>query len=392
MGDSVTLRMQVPDTEARIDTRNSARAAGGARFLAVLGGAFRAGSLESGPVLGIVTTATAPEVRLEGSAWDADAPSARRAGRAAESDEATGNRQNETAASPVRPDRTQAGPGNEHGAPAGGGDGRLSDSEGDRLQDRPAEHRAVRAPWERPWASEAPRLTARSDGRTTSLAPAHSSAETRQIHSAASAPSLLRSGMDAMPNPDPIAFGMLMEEPDPPFEVTHATMVTRRTSGSPFLLTSLSSSVGQRGERAGPPLRGSDDSGDGAQVSTEVSAAANELKRLVEQMRATAVNVTEIGEQKWRFRGPVPGLGVVEIQIGRDGLGNLEGLVRVPDEAALDGVRAAIRAMDPKLTAREESPRTRWSLTTVGGFARRSGTTGSSVDQLAKAREGEVNT
>lgn len=391
MGDSVTIRMQAPDTEARIDTRNSARAAGGARFLAVLGAAFRAGSLESGPVLGIVTTATAPEVRLEGSAWGADAPSAPGSGLAAGNDEATGNRQNETAASPVRPDRTQAGPGNEHGAPAGG-DGRLSDSEVDSLQDRAADHLAVRAPWERPWASEASRLTARSDGKIASLAPAHSSAETRQIHSAASAPSLPPSCMDAVPNAAPIAFGMLMEAPDSSFEVSQATMVTRRTSGSPFLLTSLPSSVGQRGERASSPLRGPGENADGVQDSTEVSAAANELKRLVEQMRATAVNVTQVGEQKWRFRGPVPGLGVVEIQIGRDGLGNLEGLVRVPDESALDGVRAAIRAMDPKLTVREESPRTRWSLTTVGGFARRSRTTGSSVDQLAKAGEGEVNT
>ena len=90
------------------------------------------------------------------------------------------------------------------------------------------------------------------------------------------------------------------------------------------------------------------------------------LKRLIQRLLAGAVTVTRVGDA-WQFRGPIPGLGAVDIRVAKDPQWGLNGTVHVSDPAALGLALSMTRAADTS-PLRSAGERIRWKV--VGPNAR----------------------
>ena len=102
--------------------------------------------------------------------------------------------------------------------------------------------------------------------------------------------------------------------------------------------------------------------------SADLSALSRDdsLKGLIHRLRAGAVTVTRVGDA-WQFRGPIPGLGAVDIRVAKDPQGGLNGTVHVSDPAALGLALSMTRAADTS-PLRSAGERIRWKV--VGPNAR----------------------
>lgn len=84
------------------------------------------------------------------------------------------------------------------------------------------------------------------------------------------------------------------------------------------------------------------------------------LKGLIQRLRAGAISVSRVGDS-WQFRGSIPGHGAVDIRVGRDTQGALNGLIRVADTAAMELALSMTRAADIS-PRRAEGERIRWKV------------------------------
>ena len=101
--------------------------------------------------------------------------------------------------------------------------------------------------------------------------------------------------------------------------------------------------------------------------SADLSALSRDesLKCLIQRLRAGAVTVTRVGDA-WQFRGPIPGLGAVDICVAKDPHGGLNGTVRVSDPAALELALSMTRATDTS-PLRAAGERIRWKVVGPNG-------------------------
>ena len=90
------------------------------------------------------------------------------------------------------------------------------------------------------------------------------------------------------------------------------------------------------------------------------------LNGLIQRLRAGAVTVARVGDA-WQFRGPIPGLGAVDIRVAKDPQGGLNGTVHVSDPATLGLALSMTRAADTS-PLRSAGERIRWKV--VGPNAR----------------------
>ena len=101
--------------------------------------------------------------------------------------------------------------------------------------------------------------------------------------------------------------------------------------------------------------------------SADLSALSRDesLKGLIQRLRAGAVTVTRVGDA-WQFRGPIPGLGAVDIRVAKDPHGGLNGTVHVSDPAALELALSMTRAADTS-PLRAAGERIRWKVVGPNG-------------------------
>jgi len=101
--------------------------------------------------------------------------------------------------------------------------------------------------------------------------------------------------------------------------------------------------------------------------SADLSALSldESLKGLIQRLRAGAVTVTRVGDA-WQFRGPIPGLGAVDIRVAKDPQGGLNGTVYVSEPAALELALSMTRAADTS-PLRAAGERIRWKVVGPNG-------------------------
>ncbi len=144
------------------------------------------------------------------------------------------------------------------------------------------------------------------------------------------------------------------------------------TSPEGFLLPARAPVGGRLIARSGGDARVEANSSHAEAASVESSSAGlsalsrdESLKGLIQRLRAGAVTVTRVGDA-WQFRGPIPGLGAVDIRVAKDPRGGLNGTVHISDPAALELVLSMTRAADTS-PLRAAGERIRWKVVGPNG-------------------------
>jgi hypothetical protein len=330
----------------------SVRAAGGARFLSLLGDAF--GSCVRGPL--------AVPRSDEGLTPVYDAAGSRRSGAASVppggNDGALGDRDGRApgpaASHPSR--ATSINHGNTlseepvHGFPR-----RWSLSKGTVRPAGETDVRALRVSKAEPQVERGPRTGGEAAVEAEMRSPVHVARSTRSM----SDDSLGTSGQSA------VIFATLLHaegdaEAEKPASRQALALPARTPGGGPLIARSgvdvMLEAHSSRAETAYVEPGAADLSA----LPTDEA-----LKGLIQRLRAGAISVARVGDS-WQFRGNVPGLGAVDIHVGRDGQGALNGMIRVAEPAAMELALSMTRTVVAS-PLRADVERIRWKIVGPNG-------------------------